>query len=76
MKKFEYEIITISTAHLWRSRFQAELKDIFHDYGNEGWDLMKMKSITSGGIILQSANTESFLDIFKIKNNLNSLLSV
>lgn len=65
MKKFEYKIITISVAHLRRKSFQAELDDKFQKWGNEGWDLVKMEPITSGGFIFQGATTESFLAVFK-----------
>lgn len=65
MKKFEYKIITISADHLRRKSFQAELDDKFQKWDNEGQDLVKMEPITSEGIMLQGATTESFLAVFK-----------
>ena len=64
MKKFEYKILTISTAHLRKKNFQAELSEKFRIWGDEGWELIKMEPISSGGF-LQGANTSEFLIVFK-----------
>ena len=65
MKKFEYKIITISVSHFRKKNFQTELNDKFEKWGNEGWELIKMEAISSGGIIFQGATTEEFLAVFK-----------
>ncbi len=65
MKKFEYKILTISVSHLKKSNFQAELNTKFQEWGNEGWELVKMEPITSGGLIFQGATTNEFLAVFK-----------
>ena len=58
-------MLTISASHLRRKNFQAELDERFNNWGNEGWDLMKMEPITSGGLFWQGANTQEFLVVFK-----------
>ena len=65
MKKYEYKIITIRAGHLDRNNFQEKLDQNFNDWGNEGWDLVKMEPITSGGLFWQGANTDKFLIVFK-----------
>ncbi len=65
MKKFEYKILTINVAHLGRENFQVELDKKFQEWGNEGWELIKMEPISSGGFIFQGANTKEFLAVFK-----------
>lgn len=65
MKKFEYKILTISVAHLKKSSFQTELNAKFQEWGNEGWELVKMEPITSGGLVFQGATTDEFLAVFK-----------
>lgn len=64
MKKFEYKILTISAAHFRKKNFQNELDEKFEKWGNEGWELIKMEPITSGGMIFQGATTEKFLVVF------------
>lgn len=65
MKKFEYKIITISVAHFRKKDFQAELHNKFEKWGNEGWELVKMEAITTGGMLFQGATTKEFLAVFK-----------
>lgn len=65
MKKFEYKIITISVSHFKSENFQTELNDKFEKWGNEGWDLIKMEAISTGGVIFQGATTKEFLTVFK-----------
>ncbi len=65
MKKFEYKILTISVAHFKKKDFQADLNQKFKKWGNEGWELVKMEPINTGGFILQGATTEDFLTVFK-----------
>lgn len=65
MKKFEYKMLTISVAHLNRSTFRAELDQKFQDYGNEGWELIKLESIVEGGILTQGGSTKELFAVFK-----------
>lgn len=65
MKKFDYKIITISVAHLKKRGFQSELNQRFQEWGDEGWDLVKMEPISSGGVVFQGNNTDEFLAVFK-----------
>ena len=65
MRKFEYKLLTIRAAHLKRDNFQAELEEKFRIWGDEGWELIKMEPITSGGVFFQGANTNEFLTVFK-----------
>ncbi len=65
MKKFEYKILTISVDHLRRENFQSELDKKFQEWGNEGWELVKMEPISSGGLFFQGNNTKEFLAVFK-----------
>jgi hypothetical protein len=63
--QFEYKIITVSVAHFSQKDFQAELSTKFNDWGEQGWDLVKMESITEGGALFQGATTTDFIVIFK-----------
>lgn len=65
MNKFEYKILTISTSHLCKKSFREELDAKFNRWGDEGWELVKMEPITSGGFIFHGANTNEFLVVFK-----------
>ena len=65
MKKFEYKLLTISVAHLSKNSFQGELNDKFQEWGNDGWELVKLEPISSGGVIFQGATTKKFLVVFK-----------
>lgn len=65
MKKFEYKLLTISVAHLKKDSFQTELNDQFQDWGDKGWELVKMEPISSASIIFWAANTREFLAVFK-----------
>ena len=65
MKKFDYKILTISVAHFRKSSFQTELNEKFSQWGEEGWELIKMEGISSGGMGFQGATTEEFLAVFK-----------
>ncbi len=48
MDKFEYKLLTISTTHLKKTEFQSELQIKFDEWGNEGWDLVKMEPVIDG----------------------------
>jgi hypothetical protein len=65
MKKFEYKLLTVNTSHLRRKNFQTELDEKFRNWGNLGWDLIKMEPITSGGFFYHGASTVKFLIVFK-----------
>lgn len=65
MKKIEYKLLTISAAHLQNKNFRAELDSKFARWGYEGWDLVKMEPIVTGGLFFQGANTREFIVIFK-----------
>ena len=65
MRKFEYKLLTINVNHLKKEKFQIELDEKFQKWGNEGWELIKMESITSGGMFFHGATTESFFAVFK-----------
>lgn len=65
MKKFDYKMLTINVAKLKNEQFQKELNEKFVEWGSEGWELIKMEPINSGGIFLQGATTEYFLAVFK-----------
>jgi hypothetical protein len=49
--KFEYKILTISTAHLKKETFQAELITKFNELGSLGWELINAEGITEGSIV-------------------------
>ena len=59
MDKFEYKLLTISTAHLKKSVFQSELQIKFDEWGDEGWELVKMEPINDG--FWFSSTTEFFV---------------
>ena len=65
MKQFEYKLLTISVNHLSRSNFRSELSSDFARWGNEGWELVKMEPIVTGGFVFQGANTREFFCVFK-----------
>jgi hypothetical protein len=67
MKKYEYKLLTVSVAHLRKEDFQAELNTKFQEWGNEGWDLVKMEPITTGNMAFRGATTREFLVVFKRK---------
>ena len=46
-----------------------------NNLGNEGWELIKMEPVTSGGIIWQGASTDEFLVVFKREKSHNELFS-
>jgi hypothetical protein len=64
MKKYEYKLLTVSTSHLRKKRFQEELEESFNNWGGEGWDLVKMEPVNGEGW-LQRAVTTKFLIVFK-----------
>ncbi len=51
MKKFEYKMLTISVSHLSSKNFRNELNQKFKDYGEDGWELVKMEPIVRGGML-------------------------
>ena len=65
MKQFEYKLLTIDVHHLNRSNFRSELSSDFARWGNEGWELVKMEPIVTGGFVFQGANTREFFVVFK-----------
>lgn len=65
MKKFEYKIITLNVAHFRKGSFQAEIDKKFEQWGEAGWELIKMEPISTGGMFFQGANTKEFLAVFK-----------
>ena len=65
MKKFEYKLLTIGAAHLSKEKFQAELDEKFRRWGNEGWELIKMKAVNTTGLFSYSSSTDKFIVVFK-----------
>ncbi len=65
MEKFEYKVLTISVPYLKRESFQIDLHEKFNNWGNEGWELIKMEPITSG----IRATTNEFMVVFKRQKN-------
>ncbi|NVK65115.1 MAG: DUF4177 domain-containing protein [Flavobacteriales bacterium] len=63
MKQFEYKLLTISVAHFKKEDFQKEINEKFKNWGEQGWELIKMEPITSGGVVFQG--TSEFLVVFK-----------
>lgn len=64
MKKYEYKLLTISAFHLRQSMFRAKLEEKFQQWGEEGWDLVKMEPV-QGGTWIYWASTSKFLVVFK-----------
>ena len=64
MKKYEYKLLTISTSHLSKTKFQIELEEKFRIWGEEGWDLIKMEPISGGGFSFWAETTKFFV-VFK-----------
>jgi len=65
MKKYEYKLLTISTSHLRKTKFQIELEEKFRIWGAEGWDLIKMEPISGGGWFELWSSTTKFFVVFK-----------
>lgn len=65
MKSFEYKLITIDSSRLKEEAFQIELSEKFNQWGKEGWDLVKMESVNSGGFFRDGATTVGFFTVFK-----------
>lgn len=65
MKRYEYKMITINAGHLNQKKIQEKLDVNFNEWGKQGWDLIKMEPITSGGLFWQGANTDGFFIVFK-----------
>jgi hypothetical protein len=65
MKKFEYKLLTISVVHLRKKKFQEELDNKFNNWGEEGWELVKMEPILETGIFSYFFFTSEFLAVFK-----------
>jgi hypothetical protein len=65
MKKFEYKLLTISVVHLRKKQFQEELDNKFNNWGEEGWELVKMEAITDSGMLNYFSSTSDFLAVFK-----------
>jgi hypothetical protein len=63
--KFEYKILTISTAHLKKETFQAELITKFNELGSLGWELINAEGITEGSILWSVGETVELIFIFK-----------
>lgn len=65
MKKFEYKLLTINASDLGKSTFQSELNEKFQDWGEQGWDLIKMEPLNQGSHYRNGSNTKAFLVVFK-----------
>lgn len=65
MKRFDYKLITISSAHLKKKDFQEELNFRFQKWGDEGWDLVKMEPIIAPSGMSYMPRTKQFLVVFK-----------
>ena len=63
--KFEYKILTISTAHLKKETFQTELITKFNELGSLGWELINAEGITEGSILWRVGETVELIFIFK-----------
>lgn len=72
MKKFEYKILTINASDLGRTSFQTELNTKFQDWGEQGWDLIKMEPLNQGSYFSHGANTKAFLVVFKREKQASS----
>lgn len=64
MKKYEYKLLTLSAFHLNKKTFQNELEENFKQWGDEGWDLVKMEPVNGGAWIFWG-RTSKFLVVFK-----------
>ncbi|MEM9856565.1 MAG: DUF4177 domain-containing protein [Bacteroidota bacterium] len=65
MKKFEYKMLTISVSHLSSKNFRNELNQKFKDYGEDGWELVKMEPIVRGGMFTYGGTTKEFFTVFQ-----------
>lgn len=63
--KFEYKILTISTAHLKKDKFQEEVLTKFNELGEDGWELINAEGITEGSIMWKVGETIELIFIFK-----------
>ena len=65
MKKFEYKLLTIDIETLNKEDLQIKLSEKFNQWGEEGWDLVKMERIESSSIFRGAGATNGFFIIFK-----------
>ena len=65
MQKFEYKLLTINASHLSKTNFQSELNAKFRNWGNEGWELVKMEPVLKSGIFSVGSYTSDLLVVFK-----------
>ena len=67
MDKFEYKLLTVNAAHLRKSKFQAELQAKFDQWGNEGWDLVKMEAINGSFWSYRAYTSKIFIVLKRTK---------
>ena len=65
MKKFEYKLLTINVGHFQKKGFQEELNAKFQEWGEKGWDLVKMEPVSSENVFFRGSYTSKFLVVFK-----------
>lgn len=65
MKKFEYKIITAKAESFYKESAKAKMENQFTQWGEDGWDMIKMEAISTGGHITLGSTTKSFVIVFK-----------
>ena len=65
MKKFEYKILTLNATKLHKEELQFEIDAKFNQWGNEGWELVKMEPVNSAGLFSYGSTTRDFFVVFK-----------
>lgn len=65
MKRFDYKLLTLNAVRLRNGKIQAEIDSKFRKLGNEGWELVKLEPILTGGMFRMGSYTSEFLVVFK-----------
>jgi hypothetical protein len=63
--KFEYKMLSISTAHLKKETFQTDLITKFNELGKQGWDLVNAEGLTNYSYFSRPGEITELLFVFK-----------